>query len=904
MAQKESTHREVVDELNTQLNQVRRQLEDLTTLSRDQVECLLCSPVLHTQRFSFQAVNMSTELEGLRGKHIEAVSTLEEIQSQEAALQAALNDAESSHTVEVDLLRSQHQKALDDKSAEVDGLIASLKDEHEGTLATLRDELTAASIALERAHHDHEEVFGKLAEKHEEELHRRVQEANNTLARSRDEHDKSINRITAEHEEVLKQKDAAANAVLQRTEEEYYNALTKLRGDHAEALKRHTSELNATLERLREEHAGELRMAEIAKEGLLSESQSSQISALRELQEEHAAAITRKEASFVEEMENLKAEHVRSLTTQVEDYTLQMDRLRLEHETVLARFKEERRIEVDRSTSALTDAQEASIAASVKYQMESEVAIRTMQEQHATILRELELGHEEEAKQMKHIHEMALKDALAQSDADRTALIQSHMEETLRIKAQHQQEIADVNATLADVQEEHLRSSDAARLQSERLLTEEKERFATSLDELTRRHSEELETLRKEHVPLLQKVDSYKAAQENSDRCLREEKDRLAQSIEDLTQRHSEELETLRKEHTPLLQKVDLYEAAQEDSDRRLQEEKNRLAQTVEGLTQRHAVELETLRKEHELVLQDLNSHKVAADEHSLVREQTQEAHKHDLAQKTTVIEDMEHQLASANEERDELESEVAKLRGELDKTRGEQSKLIQEASKRQSLVDELERHRSVLAETQENLQRVKDEKDTIQAEKMRADALVRDLQAQIARSASPPNGRPVTERNMSYTRSSGLPSLKLPPPTPPPSVPPPPAPRAPGMGSGDAGGSTSSHGSSTITTSVSSRESQPESPATSFGHVPVPPNNSPPVDPKVAARLENQTKQIDEQEAMIKTLNKQLTHCETDLQTHMDLVTTLETSLGDSEKNREHCWLPLLICRDLIVSA
>jgi chromosome segregation ATPase len=38
----------------------------------------------------------------------------------------------------------------------------------------------------------------------------------------------------------------------------------------------------------------------------------------------------------------------------------------------------------------------------------------------------------------------------------------------------------------------------------------------------------------------------------------------------------------------------------------------------------------------------------------------------------------------------------------------------------------------------------------------------------------------------------------------------------------------------------------------------------------------------------MIKTLNKQLTHCESDLQTHMDLVTTLETSMGDCEKNRK----------------
>ncbi|KAG8916745.1 hypothetical protein FRC02_003617 [Tulasnella sp. 418] len=36
----------------------------------------------------------------------------------------------------------------------------------------------------------------------------------------------------------------------------------------------------------------------------------------------------------------------------------------------------------------------------------------------------------------------------------------------------------------------------------------------------------------------------------------------------------------------------------------------------------------------------------------------------------------------------------------------------------------------------------------------------------------------------------------------------------------------------------------------------------------------------------MIKTLNKQLTHCESDLQAHMDLVATLEASLTDSERN------------------
>ena len=37
MAQKESQHREIVDDLNTQLERVRRQHDDLVALSRDQV---------------------------------------------------------------------------------------------------------------------------------------------------------------------------------------------------------------------------------------------------------------------------------------------------------------------------------------------------------------------------------------------------------------------------------------------------------------------------------------------------------------------------------------------------------------------------------------------------------------------------------------------------------------------------------------------------------------------------------------------------------------------------------------------------------------------------------------------------------------------------------------------------
>ncbi|GBE81721.1 hypothetical protein SCP_0400920 [Sparassis crispa] len=49
-------------------------------------------------------------------------------------------------------------------------------------------------------------------------------------------------------------------------------------------------------------------------------------------------------------------------------------------------------------------------------------------------------------------------------------------------------------------------------------------------------------------------------------------------------------------------------------------------------------------------------------------------------------------------------------------------------------------------------------------------------------------------------------------------------------------------------------------------------------VDPKLTAQLQQQTKQLEEQDVMITTLNEQLTHCESDLQAHMDRVAMPES--------------------------
>ncbi|KAL0946833.1 hypothetical protein HGRIS_013002 [Hohenbuehelia grisea] len=784
MAQKEAQHKEVVDSLGGQLTSVRRQLDDLTALSRDQVTHFHVLATFYLSLTWFQAINMSTEMEALRSKHTSDLSALESVQRHEAELIESLKRAEATHAEAIDKLRQDHEDALKAKGVEVDGLISSMKQEHDTTLAGLRAELTEASAAIQKLQDAHQESVDKLKAEHDTELHRRSKDVEEVLESMQQSHDAALAKLSRDHAEVLKQKEAEAASSLQTTEEDYYNVLTKLRSDHVQALQTQVAEHTAALERLREEHAGALRIAEIAQQGSIAASESSRDAALRELQEEHAAAISRKEASLTEEIEQLKVERDRALTRHTEDLTLQEDRIRSEHEGVLARLKEEWRVEAERLDSVLESSREESTVqakASEKLRAELEGEIQALKERQAAALDDAERGHKEQVESLDQARQEAVAAAEAKAEQERSHLVQAHTEEKTKLQAEHQAALAVVNAELIASHEARQVEMEEAKSQRERLVAEERKRLHAALADLERQHAEERDTLRKQHELLVDEVESYKAA----------------------------------------------------------------------------------------------------AEEFTLSREETQAAHERALDEKTSAVEHVQTQLTTVTSERDQFEAELTKLRTELQKTHSEQSKLIQEASKRQSLVDELERHRNELAETQELLQRVRDEKDTLQAEKLRQDNVVRELQAHITRSTSPPNVRPMTER---FTRSTGgLSPMKLPPPTPPPSVPPPPAPRQTHP-NGDHNASTSSQASS-IAMSASSKDSALESPTTTAsqfstnGQTPVP-------DAKVTARLEQQAKQIEEQEAMIKTLNKQLTHCESDLQTHMDLVTTLETSLGESEKN------------------
>src|SRR5258708_39936264 len=125
---------------------------------------------------------MSNELGSLRNKHEDSLVQLEEVEQRKAELQKAYERAKDAHNQAIEQLRLDHERTLLLKEKEVDELVARLNEEHSASLTTLRDQLREASLALEVAYKDHAEAFGRLKAEHEDELRRRLGEADSALA--------------------------------------------------------------------------------------------------------------------------------------------------------------------------------------------------------------------------------------------------------------------------------------------------------------------------------------------------------------------------------------------------------------------------------------------------------------------------------------------------------------------------------------------------------------------------------------------------------------------------------------------------------------------------------------------------------------------------------------------------
>ncbi|KAK0463641.1 kinesin domain-containing protein [Desarmillaria tabescens] len=739
---------------------------------------------------------------------------------------------------------SHHREVVDTLNEQ----LTQLRRQHDELTTLSRDQALNMSSEIENLRSQYDHDLRTL-----DEVQKREAELSATLEQAIIDHAAAIEEIRVQYAEALKAKQAEIDDLLSRFNTDETSS---------SSLRNELVAVSATLEQVHRDHESRLQEAN----EILSRTKDEHEAAIRKIIAEHEELIKQNEAQSSSVLHKTEEDYYNVLTKLRRDHAVAMEKQSADAAAALERLKEAHAGELRMAEIA----REGSLSES---QSSSAIALQGLQEEHSAAMARKQASFAEELELLKAEHARALvtqeEDYQLQMDK-----IRSEQEGVLmKLKEEWRVEGERLNSTIIAIKEEAASSASVAAANASTELDAAvklvKEQQATVLQEFERGHEAEILRLNAAHSSALEDLEA-----------------RAADKHAALVQSHTEEILKLKSDHQRSITELNAsivaleehYTAALEDarvrSEQELEEERERLAATLDDLKAQHDAELDVLRKDHELLAEEAEAQKIAAEEFALLREESRESHEQAMEEKTALVSEMQQQMSIYQDERDELAVEVSKLRAELDKTKSEQSKLIQEASKRESLVGELERHRSVLAEMQENLQKVKDEKDTLQVEKNRSETLLRELQAQLARSGSPPNARPPTDRTVSYNRGNGLPPMKLPPPTPPPSVPPPPAPR-----SHDAVGSVSSQASSAVTSSSSSRESQLDSPSTSIGPGSV--NNIVP-----SAKLEQQAKLIDEQEAMIKTLNKQLTHCESDLQTHMDLVSTLETSLGDSEKN------------------
>ncbi|CAG7852493.1 Kinesin-like protein KIF21A [Serendipita indica DSM 11827] len=790
-------------------------------------------------------------------------------------------------------LKSEHAAALKARSDEVEAQLAKTREEHQQAVANherlVADKEREFAASLQALKTEHEGHVSRLRSEHQ----KSQADAIDVL---RSQHSEKLSVIQAEHEAESTRKQEASALAIKQAQERHEEEMQKLKASHDEALARKEADLTSQLARLKEDHAAALKQAEIAREGSLSESQDAQLKAVQQLQEQHAEDIRRREQAFTQDLENAKVESARLLSEKERDHDAAIAKLKAsyeeqakaaeeafgqqladavkrvgdqhlrlvekadgeflqkmnelsaehaqklatkeaEHNELLAKQRSEHAAAISELQAIRTKLEaevqtlEASLARAKEefdaFRQEQETSLSTLRQEHSTSLANLSAVKEERDRERARLTE-----ALAKSDSALESLKTASKAELASAVANAQQEQATL---ISSISKEH----DTALAQLKAELEEKKAAWDAERMALQKAHTEEILASKTEHQQAM-------TAAQNEIVALREQ--------------HQQEIEEIRLEHDMLVA-----------------EEREQQAQALAEVDEMHYMEREALQKDRDLLAAQVEELSAAAAGDSDLNAQLQQMRsEHELAlnEKLVVITRLEMEITTVMKERREYSQQIDMLKSELE--RAQMAQPTSSDSKRESLVEELDRHRSVIGDLRIDLQRTKDAMDTLQAEKARQDQMVKELQAQLVASTEGHGSNDSHDVHMTpRSRVNGVPPSK-----------PPPAGALPSLPNGahlshDKFGSISSR-SMTTSTMHSATDSlvNPSTPATSIL------SPGPQTDSKIAAQLEELTRQVEEQDTMIKTLNKQLTHCEGDLQAHMDLVRTLESTLNDSERN------------------
>ncbi|KAK4053820.1 hypothetical protein OIV83_001476 [Microbotryomycetes sp. JL201] len=846
------------------------------------------------------------------GRAQEALSALEDEHA--TAVEAArldhgtvVQELQDKHAAELEALRTElttarkaHEQSQDEIAAvkdEHDKAVQVLNETHSTELESLRTDLSTTK----QAHAQTQAEMDSVITEHDSALHSLREEHDNALRMLREAHAAELEHLQTE---LAASKDA--HAALQQE-------LETLKAGHNETVRGLRSDYDSAFSVLRDSHVAELAVVK----ALLSSAKEEHARNIEAAQGENSRALEDKEQAHKAETDRLQAEHedridallqehkaaqqklrdeLGAATTQQEETQAELDKLRLEHEQAVREHKD------------VLVSQKEELASRYKNEADSVQArhddeLNALREEHATNLEKLRAEnekmleydkanlvsqYEDELIRIKAEHEETLAGLKSEHDNVLKTEADKARAETESLMSGHKAALRDKDETArsqqAEMAERHQKELAQVRIELEQAMESQAQQHAAVLAQLREEHEQAVSELKEESSSAVQTLQSTTEDHESAMAGLKREfedqsstaRDAHNQALQQLEREHEGSLERLRQEHSAdLAAAKEAHESIIATRGSELKAATDRHASELEdlrsSLTQKNKEVLETIHTEHESALR-------AAEESSAARTQELSAAHESALRELAAEHDQElqsreerHQTALEELKRASLvllfnahEAANVKLREGLEAEHDKASALLSQ---------EISTLRGSLTKVEAELVQVRSERDAIQAQTKQLSAAQRSAPS-VINSLNPGVIGLDGDRALSPTSESNRLSLqrKAPPPTPPPSMPPPPLPTSlPPVPNGTpVRGIVRSPSTSSI-----NRQSLGGSDSVF--------NTSRPDSVSVESRL---MKRLDEQDAMIARLSKQLTHCESDLQANIDLVNTLESALNDSERN------------------
>lgn len=539
----------------------------------------------------------------------------------------------------------------------------------------------------------------------------------------------------------------------------------------------------------------------------------------------------------------------------------ELERLKGEHKNLLERLVEESEVKLRAKEQELKD-----LESKWETRLKEELELQTSS--HQTSLEEVRLSSARGLEETKQKHDAELAAIIVQvevKEARLTALVEELDAKESGLKAmesEHSSKITELQLKL-----EHAMSSNPDRLKS--LEAEIEGRLRGEIEKMKASHAQEL-------------AQHHAEIQESRARLAEEQ----SQTLEELEVAHEQQIEEIRAEHEEILvaslteldaRRTRKFEASlaalQAQHETELESIKSQQPRN-ENLTQSALGSTEQLRLEFEEQIERLKvDHQT---NFTLELKKARESDQKRIEQLSTEVRALKEAGSNPSEAETELQEALDAL-STLDKA------LLESQVERERLIKDLKSTIAAKEQAQSDLGAMKVERDQMAEERDRLAAMKGRIMSDEFEGMTKPRigGGSVLRSDSPSLVMQRNPHLMMAqnkaPPTPPPTMPPPPLPTSlpplPPTNGRPAERTSNTSSQLSRTNSNSGRES----PSTSVGTNSLVESVS--MDPRVL-------KKIEDQENAIAKLSKQLSHCEVDLKSNIDLVANLESALNDTERN------------------